>query len=119
MHPPYQEYTFVPSEIGKEFLGERSSFTIADEAHLLFTERLLNKEILLYAVNNDHKQYAPGVNPHQDIYAQSSGLLIPLSWRLCYCKGKMIYCCPGHSASSFENDVFQTYLKNCMKWLLM
>lgn len=118
MHPPYQAYTFVPSESGKAFMDGAESFTICDEAHLLFTERLLSKDVLLYAVNNDHRKYDNGVNPHQDIYAQSSGIHIPLSWRVRFCKGKMIYACPGHNAESFANEVYTGYLRNCAKWLL-
>ncbi len=118
MHPPYQPYTFVPSEAGRAYLDGADAFTISDEAHMLFTERLANKEVLLSAINNDGKEYDPGVNPHQDIYAQSSGIRVPLSWRLRFCKGKLLYSCPGHNADSFQNSVYVTYLRNCMKWLL-
>ena len=118
MHPPYQPYTFYPTEIGKAFMPEFDSFTIGDEAHLLFTEKLLNKEMLLYAVDNDHKAYPKTATPHQDIYAQSSDIKVPLAWRLHFCKGKMVYCCPGHNAESFANLGLQSFMRGCMKWLL-
>ena len=118
MHPPYQPYTFYPTQAGRELMSGFESFTIGDEAHLLFTERLLDKEILLYAVDNDHKAYPACATPHQDIYAQSSGIKVPLAWRLRFCKGKMIYCCPGHYAASFAEPGLQSFLRGCAKWLL-
>ena len=118
MRPPYQPYTFYPTQAGRELMSGFESFTIGDEAHLLFTERLLDKEILLYAVDNDHKAYPACATPHQDIYAQSSGIKVPLAWRLRFCKGKMIYCCPGHNAASFAEPGLQSFLRGCAKWLL-
>jgi len=118
MHPPYQKYTFVPSESGKEIFGDMDSFAFDDEAHLLYSERLLDRDVLLYAVLQDHRSYDTGVNPHQDIYAQSSGIKVPLSWKYKYGSGKMFYCCPGHSASSFKREELQKYLLNGTKWLM-
>ena len=69
-------------------------------------------------MDNDHKAYPACATPHQDIYAQSSGIKVPLAWRLRFCKGKMIYCCPGHNAASFAEPGLQSFLRGCAKWLL-
>lgn len=118
MHPPYQAYTFVPSESGRAWLDGAPSFTICDEAHLLFTERLLERDVLLYAILDDRRQYDSGVLPHQDIYAQGSGIPVPLAWRARYCKGRLIYSCPGHNAASFANPTYAGFLRHCAQWLL-
>ena len=117
-HPPYQRYAFRATEAGKALMPGYDGFTIADEAHLLFTERLVGKEVLLYAVDNDHRQYPKCATPHQDIYAQSSGIEIPLAWRMRFCKGKLVYCCPGHNAQSFDEPALKSFLRGCAGWLL-
>ena len=118
MHPPYQAYTFVPTEKGKAFLDGGGEYTHDDEAHLLYSERFLSREVLLSARLQDHRTYDPGVNAHQDIYAQSSGLLVPLAWKYTYGSGKMFYCCPGHSVVSFLDPNLRRFLANGAKWLL-
>ena len=118
MHPPYQPYTFVPTKAGEAFLDGCGEYTHGDEAHLLYSERFLDREILLSARLQEGRTYEPGVNAHQDIYAQSSGLLVPLAWKYTYGSGKMFYCCPGHSVVSFLDPHLRVFLRKGAEWLL-
>lgn len=118
MHPPYQEYRFVPAGTEDPVLEGVEDFSLCEEAHLLHTDRLLPKEMLLFAVCDRQMPLYRGVLPHQDIYAQNSGIRVPLAWKYRLCRGKVLYSCPGHNAESFREPSYRRFLQNAVCWLL-
>ncbi len=118
MHPPYQKYRFVPAGTGDKVLEGVKEFSLYEEAHLLHTDRLLPKEMLLFAVCERPMPHSRGVLPHGDIYAQNSGIRVPLAWKYRLCRGKVVYSCPGHNAESFREPSYRRFLQNAVDWLL-
>lgn len=119
MHPPFDRYRMIPAVSDDPVLRGVSEFFVEDEMHMLFTDMVLEKEILLYCeYAGEGKHLHNSHIPHHDIYGKSGRLQVPAAWKYHYGMGRVMYICPGHHASTIQEPSLQRLITNGLFWLL-
>jgi type 1 glutamine amidotransferase len=49
---------------------------------------------------------------------EAEGTLWPAAWAQEFAKGKVVYLAPGHSISSFQNQMFRKLIWRSAKWAI-
>ena len=95
-HPDACDLTYTPAESKHPILDGIQAFTIFEEPYRLTLADFAEHEMLV-SYSHEGQDY-------------------PAAWVLPYGMGKVVYLSMGHSAKSFENDMFAKLILNSVKW---
>jgi len=96
-HPAACDLTYIPTETTHPIMNGIEEFVIFEEPYQFKMDGIVKPEMLLTFAYEDKSYEA--------------------AWTLPYGKGTVVYLSMGHSAKSFESEMFGKMIKNSADWL--